>query len=140
MNIKKIECKIYKTLKTRNYYYKHMKKHPEAYNASLNTTGKKCTKYNVNKPLECFNNDKYKKDGKTSHCKDCRKNKIDDNEKIITQDVFEISQKFKKVLDLKNVECTACNKGISKTNWCKHEKRNKHIKNIEYKNIIFSTN
>ena len=85
---------------TRNYYYKHMKKHPEAYNASPNTTGKKCTKCNVNKPLECFNNDKYKNDGKKSHCKDCRKNKIDDNEKIITQDVFEISQKFKKVLDL----------------------------------------
>lgn len=28
----KIECKIYKTLTTRNYYYKHMKKHSEVIN------------------------------------------------------------------------------------------------------------
>ena len=60
-----------------------MKKHPEVHNSassfisftntSSNNTGKKCTKCNINKPLDCFNNDKSKKDGKTSHCKDCKK-------------------------------------------------------------------
>jgi hypothetical protein len=49
-------------------------------------------------------------------------NKQNDENEI----VHELSLKFKKVLDLKNVECTACSKVISKTNWSKHEKSGKH--------------
>lgn len=136
----KIECKKCKTLTTRNYYYKHMKKISEVINVSNNsenTISKTCTKCNINKPLDSFNNDKSKKDGKTSNCKDCRKNKILKNEEniidVLEQSSHELSQKFKKILDLKNIECTACNVIISKTNWSKHEKTIKHIKNIECK-------
>jgi hypothetical protein len=51
----------------------------------LNTSivGKTCTKCNISKPLDSFNNDKSKKDGKTINCKDCRKYKSlkdEDNE------------------------------------------------------------
>jgi hypothetical protein len=45
--------------------------------------------------------------------------------------IYTIYHKNSKILDLKNVECIACNKIISKTNWCKHEKRNSHINSIK---------
>jgi superfamily II helicase len=79
-----------------------MKKHSEVHNVSLNSSvndiGKTCSKCNVNKPLDCFNNDKSKKDGKTSNCKDCRKNKslIDEVEQSYN-DIHDLSQKFKDI-------------------------------------------
>ena len=35
--------------------------------------GKICSKCNIDKPKESFYNDKYKKDGKKTICKKCRK-------------------------------------------------------------------
>ncbi len=54
---------------TRNYYYKHMKMHP----ILIPIIGKICSKCNVDKTKDSFHNDKYKKDGKMTICKECRK-------------------------------------------------------------------
>jgi hypothetical protein len=35
-------------------------------------------------------------------------------------------QNVKRTLDIKHIECTTCNKIISKTNWSKHEKTQIH--------------
>jgi hypothetical protein len=104
----KIECKVCNTITSRNYYYEHMKKHPKV----IPIIGKICSKCKIDKTLDSFHNDKSKKDGKGSNCKDCRKTKSNDK----------LSNKFKKVIDLNRIECIPCNKIISKTNWSKHEK------------------
>jgi hypothetical protein len=59
-----------------------MKKHSEEYSTSMsefNIDKKICTKCKIGKSLDSFNNDRTKKDGKTSNCKDCRKNKTNRN-------------------------------------------------------------
>jgi hypothetical protein len=121
----KIECKIYKTMTTRNYYYEHMKKHPqEKENIEIPINGKRCTKCNIDKPLDNFHNDKSKKDGKASNCKECRKNK---SENIISGS-GNVLREIKENIDNNHCKCIPCNKIISKTNWCKHEKSKKHRK------------
>ena len=43
--------------------------------SEINIDKKICTKCKISKPLDSFN-DRTKKDGKTSNCKDCRKIKL----------------------------------------------------------------
>jgi hypothetical protein len=64
-----VECKICNTITTRNYYHKHMKKHP----VLIHIIGKICSKCNIDKPKDSFHNDKYKEDGKKTICKECVK-------------------------------------------------------------------
>jgi hypothetical protein len=113
----RIECKICNTITTRNYYYKHMQKHP----ILIPIIGKICSKCNIDKPKDSFHNDKNKKDAKKTICKECIK--------ISNDKEYSDSNNS----NVKHIECTICNKIISKTNWSKHEKTIKH--NEKYKKV-----
>jgi hypothetical protein len=89
-----VECKMCNTITTRNYYHKHMKKHPElsllvrTSPELISINGKICSKCNIDKPKDSFHNDKYKEDGKKTICKECRKS---DNRKLTCECDKEIS-------------------------------------------------
>jgi hypothetical protein len=57
-----VECQICNTITTRNYYHKHLKKHP----VLIPIIGKICSKCNIDKPKDSFHNDKYKECVKVS--------------------------------------------------------------------------
>jgi hypothetical protein len=92
-----------------------MQKHP----ILIPIIGKICSKCNIDKPKDSFHNDKNKKDGKKTICKECVKVSNDKN-----QNFTELSNNsnIKHIIDINHIECTSCNKIISKTNWSKHEK------------------
>ena len=133
----KIKCKIFNIITTRNYYYKHMQKHP----ILTPIIGKICTKCNIDKPKDSFHNDKYKKDGKMTIYIECRKvSKDKENNFNFQNDKNTIDIKHEESKDSptkRDKECTSCNKIISKTNRSKHKKTIKHSENVKTLSVIY---
>jgi hypothetical protein len=102
-----VKCQICNTITTRNYYHNHMKKHP----VLIPIIGKICSKCNIDKPKDSFHNDIYKEDGKKTICKECVK--VSKDRELSNNSSY---QNVKRTLDIKHIECTICNKIISKTN------------------------
>jgi hypothetical protein len=143
----RIECKICNIITTRNYYYNHIKIHKEL---PLPIIGKICTKCKIDKPKDSFHNDKNKKDGKKTICKECVKVSNDEGLKSnglkqsfnLSLDVKESSNSpdqnsnIKHIIDINHIECISYNKIISKTNWSKHEKTIKHSNSVLHLNTF----
>jgi predicted nucleic acid-binding protein len=65
--------------------------------------GKICSKCNIDKPKDSFHNNKYKECVKVSNDKE-------------SSDSLDQNSNIKHIIDINHMECTICNKIISKTN------------------------
>ena len=82
---------------------------------------KVCTKCSLEKPLDAFNKDKYKKDGYMHHCKECKKEYYNKNREAIAKQRVGYRQKNRERLVAQTKE------------WCKNNKERHYVTSREWK-------